>query len=446
MTDREALDILRDILPHRLSFLQEAIFVGTWSGKIYREIATDCGYELDYVRAVGSQLWEELTRIVGQRVTKKNLRFIFENRLQSAQPLQDQWISPPEQSDSPPFPGGVVPLNSKFYIERPAIETLAYTEISKPGSLIRIKAPRQMGKTSLAHRILAHAKSIGCRVVLLKVQEADRALFQDLDRFLRWFCINIAMQLNLEPRIEEYWSEDIGSKVSLKTYFREYLLRNANRPIVLALDEVNLIFQYPELSYDFLPLLRSLHEEASDNDIWARLRLIVIHSTEIYIPLQISQSPFNVGVPILLPELTLEQMQDLAERYELMTEPHKINRAALELLTCLVGGHPYLVQLAFYQLKYSELSVHQLIQQAVTQTGIYSHYLRGLLETLQQQPDLKQAYQQVIASSSGIELESITAYRLESMGLIKLQGNRAVPRCKLYRHYFNTQFTANDGT
>ena len=44
------------------------------------------------------------------------------------------------------LPEGQVKLNSPFYLERPPIETTCYQTIINSGSLIRIKAPRQMGK------------------------------------------------------------------------------------------------------------------------------------------------------------------------------------------------------------------------------------------------------------------------------------------------------------
>ena len=45
-------------------------------------------------------------------------------------------------------PEGQVSLDSAFYVERPPIEADCYETILQPGALIRIKAPRQMGKTS----------------------------------------------------------------------------------------------------------------------------------------------------------------------------------------------------------------------------------------------------------------------------------------------------------
>ena len=73
-----------------------------------------------------------------------------------------------ETPDRPPLPvaepelqrepGGAVPLKSGLYVKRPPIEADCYAEILQPGALIRIKAPRQMGKTSLMARILHQAR------------------------------------------------------------------------------------------------------------------------------------------------------------------------------------------------------------------------------------------------------------------------------------------------
>ena len=48
----------------------------------------------------------------------------------------------------PELPNGQVRLASTFYVERVPYEAQCYREICHPGALIRIKTPRQMGKTS----------------------------------------------------------------------------------------------------------------------------------------------------------------------------------------------------------------------------------------------------------------------------------------------------------
>jgi serine/threonine-protein kinase len=54
------------------------------------------------------------------------------------------------------MPGGTVPLDSPFYVERPPAEKTCYDLIvtdKAVNALIRIKAPRQMGKSSLMVQI-----------------------------------------------------------------------------------------------------------------------------------------------------------------------------------------------------------------------------------------------------------------------------------------------------
>jgi DNA-binding CsgD family transcriptional regulator len=92
-------------------------------------------------------------------------------------------------------------------------------ELLKPGALIRIRAPQRMGKTSLLHRLMAKADSIGYRAIRFDLRQAEATALTDLDTFLRWFCLNVSRLLNLSPQIETYWDRDrFGSLVSCTTY------------------------------------------------------------------------------------------------------------------------------------------------------------------------------------------------------------------------------------
>ncbi len=343
------------------------------------------------------------------------------------------------------FPSGPVPINSPFYINRPPIEELTYQEISKPGSVIGIKAPRKMGKSSLLIRIISHAIQSGYKTVSLDFQEADDAVFASLNKFLRWFCANVSRQLNLKPRLDDYWDEDMGSKVSCTIYFEGYLLEQIDRPLVLALNEVNRVFEYPHIAKDFLPLLRFWHEQAKQVETFQKLRLVVVHSTEIYIPLQINQSPFNVGLPINLPPLSLKQVQDLALRHGLDWADGEVGAQRLAPLLEMVGGHPYLVRVALYQLCLGEVTLEELLQEAPTQAGIFSHHLRSHLTKLSKEPKLLNALKQLVSTKESLRLEPLLAHKLDSMGLVKLDGDECTVSCELYRRYFEAQnFSVED--
>jgi serine/threonine-protein kinase len=348
-------------------------------------------------------------------------------RLQQIAPSEDQ----PQPAALPELPEGSVSVASAFYVERSPIESRCYETILHPGSLIRIKAPRQMGKTSLMARILHEAQRQGYKTVPLSFQLADGKVFADLDKFLRWFCASIGRRLRLPNRLEDYWDEIFGSKDNCTAYFEEYLLENITTPLALGLDEVDCVFQHPQIASDFFGLLRAWHEDAKNRDIWKKLRLVVVHSTEVYIPLSINQSPFNVGLPIELPEFSPQQVYNLARSHGL-----DWGHVQVEQLMAMVGGHPYLVRLALYHIRRQDIILEQLLQTAPTEAGLYGDHLRRHLWNLEQHPELSAAMKEVVASSGGVRLESVQGFKLHSMGLVKLQGNECSPRCDLYYQYF----------
>jgi diguanylate cyclase (GGDEF)-like protein len=476
--------------PGRLGPIERLVIHQSWIGRTYSEMAQGTGYGSDYIKEVGSELWQELSQVLGRRVTKKNLHLVF------SQPKQGSFDYPKIELQSTlhassasqtalgidlfptgtiaklEFPDAPVPLGSPLYIHRPSIEQQSLDEIRQPGSVTRIKAPKRMGKTSLLSRIITHAKADGFKTIYLNFQEADKTVFESLDLFLRWFLANCSKQLNFRLKLDDYWDKDIGSKVSCKAYFEEYLLENLDCPLLLALDEIHCIFEHPAIAQDFLSMLRSWHEQARQVETWQKFRLVVAYATENCIPLKLSQSPFNVGLSITLPPFTLEQVQDLAQRYGLgwtTREPGNRNEhrnesnngdhgrsnngdhgrggngdnsggsSETDRLTRLVemlGGHPYLVNMALYHLCKGELTLEELLQNAPTQSGIYSHYLRSQLIMLRSEPRLEDAMRQVVMAEESVQIDAIVAYELESVGLIKLQENQAQPSCELYRRYF----------
>jgi len=341
----------------------------------------------------------------------------------------------PEKDVELELPGGQVPLDSPFYVERDLIESECYKTILQPGALIRIRAPRRMGKSSLMAQILQKATEQDYWTVIIDFQLVDREIFQDLDKFLRWFCANVGLGLQLGNQIAEYWDELFGSQVSCKMYFEQYLLAGIDKPIVLALDDIDRLFPYPHLASDFFGLLRTWHEEAKNREIWQKLRLVVVHSAEIYIPLSANKSPFNVGLAIELPPFSREQVQDLAKRQGL-----DLSAEDAKQLTAFVNGNPYLVRVALYHMGRGEVTLEQALQASAISEGIYGDRLQRELWNLQQEPELLASFVRVVKSSTPVELDLVAASKLESMGLVNLQGNLGTVSCQLYGQYFSGRF------
>ncbi len=329
-------------------------------------------------------------------------------------------------------PEGQVPLDSNLYVARPPIEERCYETITKRGALIRIKAPRQMGKSSLMLRILNRGIQQGYRGVSLNLQAAGGKALSSVEQFLYWFCARITRKLNLPNKLEEYWQGPMGGNDKCTDYFEYYLLEELTSPLVLCLDEVDELFLHQEIASDFFGLLRAWHEDAKINPIWQNLRIVITHSKEVYIPLNINQSPFNVGVPIDLPPLTQEQVMSLVQRHGLCWSV-----AETEPLMELMGGHPYLVRVALYNIARGDLTLAQLVEIGPTEEWAYGEHLRRHFYSLQQDSSLRQAMQQLIVTGDKpVSLDVQAAFKLASLGLVRFKGNDVVPLCDLYLRYF----------
>jgi len=443
MKAEEALGLVTQILDSKqLSYIQEVIFLHSWNGKLYREIALESGYDLDYVKEVGSQLWNALSAVTGEKVTKKNVHLVVTALSEKLQNLRPTNLLSPSPRSPLQFPTGPVSQQSNLYIARPPIEERAFTEVIRPGSLIRIRAPRQMGKTSLLYRLIMHAQSNKVATVMVNLQQVDSDIFHSLNRFLRWFCLNVEEQLQLESKLDDFWSHERGSKISSTLYFQSHFLELLDHPLLLVLDEVNQIFEYPELAKDFLALLCSWHEQAATGATWQKLRIVIAYSIESHISLNIKKSLFDLGLPISLPGFGLEQVQDLIKRHRF--ENTEITRVELENFIQLVGGNPYLIRLGLYYLHQENISLAQLCRDPSIAQRIYDDHLRQKWLMLQNQPSLLEALQRILTKADGVRLEGTVAYHLESMGLIRLEGIWATIACQLYQSFFAAQLQPKD--
>ncbi len=335
------------------------------------------------------------------------------------------------------LPSGTMPLNSEFYIRREPLDTRCLQEINHRAGLVRIKAPRQMGKTSLLARIRDHAVQLGYHPVTISFLETDERAFTDASVFLKRFCASVSKQLGLSPkRVKDCWDEDLfGPKENCSDYFEEELLSTLDAPLFLGLDELDRLFPYETVSKEFLTLLRSWNEKAKVNDTWAKLRMAIAHSTESYVVLDTNSSPFNVGLAVDLPEFSVAQVLELVDKHGL-----RWGTGDVEALMDMVGGHPYLVRLALYHLAQQDMTLPELLTDAPTDGGIYGEHLRRHLWNLQQHPDLATAFEQVIMTDRPVELRPILGFKLNGMGLVTLQGNAVVLRHdRLYRPYFRSR-------
>ena len=318
---------------------------------------------------------------------------------------------------------------SSFYIQRPEIENNCYQNILQPGALIRIKSPRKMGKTYLISRIFDHVKQKGYRTVSINLWSQEN--LTDLKTFLQRFCAILSLELGLEDQIDQSWSSRFGSQDNCTNYLKKYILPAIDSPLVLGLDNIDEIFPYPEITQQFSALLRAWHEKAKTEDIWQNLRLVIAHSQEVDISIDLNQSPFNVGLSVKICEFNLTQIKELVGKYGLNFSDSEITQ-----LRDMINGHPYLLTTVLDKISKGNLTLSNFLEVAPTNQSPYGKFLNFYLSELEKDTLLKAAMQQVINSDVPIKIDSTQALKLRSLGLIEFKGNEVQCLCNLYRLYF----------
>ncbi len=331
-------------------------------------------------------------------------------------------------------PEGPVPLQSPFYVPSP-LEPRCFAELESPGALIRIKSPSRMGKTSLLVRLLAQAEALGQRCVSLNLFDLNQSALRNPTTFMQAFCTALLRELEVRRRLDELWDDSLGPNDNTNDLVRELLLRPSDQACLLAIDNCDRLFGYPELATEFFGLLRAWYERARTKPTWAQLRLVIVYSQEPYLVQDINQSPFNVGLPIELEAFTEAQVVDLGQRHGLAFSPEQRHQ-----LWELTGGHPYLVRTGLYELSAGGQPLEAFLRTAPTEAGCFSDHLRHLLGVLVGRPRLAEAFRAVIAAQQPVRVGTEEAFQLDSLGLVTRVENDVRPRCSLYRRYFQNRW------
>jgi WD40 repeat protein len=93
MTMEDALALVEKLLPREnFKDIQRIVFQYAWQGWTYPHIAQHTGYDPGHIRDTGYELWQMLSRTLGEKVTKKNVHTVL---LRHSRPSQAATLSPP---------------------------------------------------------------------------------------------------------------------------------------------------------------------------------------------------------------------------------------------------------------------------------------------------------------------------------------------------------------
>lgn len=325
-------------------------------------------------------------------------------------------------------PHNIVPIQSQLYVTRPG-DRIALKAIARQGVTIIIKGPPQMGKSSLLLRVDTAAEQAGKRVAFLDFQQFDRASLAEADVFFYQFCNLLAHKLNVANQVDDYWALPLGNRQRLTRYMSHYLLPELGQPLVLAMDEADVIFN-TNFRDDFFGTLRSWHSSRAHSAIWQQLDLVLVTSTEPYLFIkELDESPFNVGEVIEPADFTLDQVIELNHKHDTPLSPPQVQQ-----LFELLAGQPYLVRLALYLVVEQHFSPDDLFSQAIEERGPFGDHLRHHLTQLRRQEELVESFRQVMTEHSCPDQRSF--FRLWGAGLVRREDQAVLPRCQLYADFF----------
>ena len=378
-----------------------------------------------FVEKIPKTEWKELSqsdkRAINQARKEKLIQLFLEKKPKLVHPKALQNKSDREAEDD------------DIYLEPEQLDSWV-KKLLPVGTLFRIKAPKQWGKTSLVNRLLEKMEREGYQAAYIDVLEADKESCENLDRFLQWFCRNVGREFGVaKDKLRELWDEDDDSKVNCNEYFDKAILPEVEKGLVLAFDNIDRLFQC-KIAEDVLTMLRAWFEKTKRNQDWSKLRLIIAHATECYVQINYNQSPFNVGETIALSEFDFSQVKELMRRHRVSLKDGEIER-----LIETIGGHPFLVDGAIASLKNNPGSLDKLLGKAATLEGIYSSHFLELWKYIGERSDLVTAMKEVVNGTESVGLQLNLIHQLDSLGIIKLDGNKAMPRCNLYRQFFREQ-------
>lgn len=238
---------------------------------------------------------------------------------------------------------GTVPHNASVYVTR-AAEQQVFSNV-KLGKYVTILGSRQVGKTSLLHRIRHVAqKDWNYASVLLDLSTFNEANL-DLATWLSEFCTFLVDSLS-HFMTEAFSYDPPRTSVTFKNFLEQLAKRIENPYILILLDEANAV---PDsVSNPFYSTIRWMFNARGDYPpAYASLSKYNFVFAGVFEPdkliRQSKNSPFNVTEPIYLPDFSLHEMRMLFSNLETLVP--RLNPAVTsDIVHKWTGGHPHLSQ------------------------------------------------------------------------------------------------------
>lgn len=323
-----------------------------------------------------------------------------------------------------PAPGGKMPADDNFYIERGADRDAKAAALRRCETIV-IKGPRQFGKSSLLARYVGLCRANGKAVAVVDFAMFEERIISHYGRFLSTLASQLACRLRQTPPANQCRTQQ-----EFLSFIESALLPALKGPIVFAFDETDRIMRQ-NYAQDFFSMVRMWHNDRADPDLeWHKLGLALASSSEPKLFIKDAfRSPFSVGLQLVLEPFTMDEAAELNKRYGL-----PLSDAECSDLHRIVGGHPFLTQDAYYKLYGpNPIPFERLTTKAAQDDGPFREHLRAMLSNIQIAAGLLAAFRGAINHGT-LSLDQY--YRLEGAGLVRRKNGRIVATTEIYADFF----------
>jgi len=333
--------------------------------------------------------------------------------------------------------GGTVQAGGGVYIPRKADdELLAHCRASEFAFIL---SSRQVGKSSLMVRTARQLESENIRSAIIDLSSIGVEI--SVDEWYLGILNIITEELELKTDIFAWWAERaaLGPAQRLTNFFRDVLLKEVSKPVVLFFDEIDSTLSIP-FADDFFAALRAIYNARSAVADFRRLSFVMIGvATPSDLIKDEKRTPFNIGYGVELTDFT---------PWEALSLVGDLGSEVLGWVFFWTSGHPYLTQrLCAYLSKSKKEVTEESVAEAVKQLfegeqGKQDNNLQFVRDMLTKRaPDIQRVLKTYKDIRSGKKVSdderSIPKAHLKISGVVRRENGKLRPRNRIYERTFD---------
>lgn len=242
------------------------------------------------------------------------------------------------------FKAGGTLKEGHFYLARPADDLLP--EALLRGDLCYVLAPRQMGKSSLRHRVASGLSALDVRCASIDLTSLGTSTTTPSEWYFGLqdeICRQLGVP-SLRTHAEAHWQQHERQPPVKRfgLFLSDVLLAEIAGPIVLFFDEIDAVRALPFPSDDFFATLRATYNRRADEPALERLRICLLGVAQ---PADLIDNelvtPFNIGTRIDLSDFSRRALTPLTVGLSGISQ---VPGRVLDAIYAWTNGHPYMVQ------------------------------------------------------------------------------------------------------